>query len=69
MRDKLNETPVDDLLPSQSAGRIDYTDGKKLYNPEVCFEVDVTTSMGNWRSIMVSGKLAILPGKRKRKRK
>lgn len=91
MLGELNEYEIDNLLLSQSVGRIGYADGKKPYitpvtyiydgnniigqtrqgmkldlirkNPTVCFEVDVITSMNNWKSVLVSGKFFELKGK------
>lgn len=91
MLGKLNETEIENLLLSQSVGRIGYTDGKRPYitpvtyvydgeniigqtkegmkleiirkNANVCFEVDVMTSMNNWQSVVASGKFQELAGK------
>jgi nitroimidazol reductase NimA-like FMN-containing flavoprotein (pyridoxamine 5'-phosphate oxidase superfamily) len=90
MLGKLDEAQIDNLLLSQSIGRIACTDGKKPYitpvtyifdgkniigqtregmkleiirnNPNVCFEVDVVSSMNNWRSVIVSGTFRELAG-------
>lgn len=90
MLGKLNETEIENLLLSQSVGRIGYTDGKKPYitpvtyvydgkniigqtkegmkleiirkNTNVCFEVDIMSSMDNWKSVIVSGKFQELAG-------
>lgn len=95
MPGKLNETQIDNLLVSQSVGRIACTDGEKPYitpvsyvydgkniigqtwegmkldiirkNPNVCFEVDVMTSMNNWRSAVVSGIFHELAGEESEK--
>ena len=91
MNGKLNETEIDNVLLSQSVGRIGCTDGKKPYitpvtyvydgkniigqtkegmkldiirkNANVCFEVEVMTSMNNWQSVVISGKFQELAGK------
>ena len=90
MLGKLNETEIDNLLLSQSVGRIGYTNGKKPFitpvtyvydgekiigqtkegmkmdiirkNSQVCFEVDIMSSMDNWQSVLISGKFRELTG-------
>ena len=92
MLGKLNDNEIDNLLLSQSVGRLGYINGKKplitpvtyVYdgkkiigqtkegtkmdiirkNSQVCFEVDVMSSMDNWKSVLVSGTFKELSGEK-----